>query len=332
VLNTPTDLGICKGEVINLNQPQTSYIFIAPNTGFTASADSTQFFFSPTATTDYQLFGYVGGGCEAKDTVEFTITVDQLPTASFEMVDSACGNSYVEIIFNGTGDNITTFDWQFDNPGILNGAGAGPYQLMWQRAGIQTVHVDVKTQNGCTDSYSEQIVTIQPEIETIADATITLGESIQLWGDAAPLFNKLMFQWTPNIYLDCDTCQHPYATPLNTTNYSVVVTDTWGCIDTAAVKITIDKNRTVNIPNAFTPNADGNNDRFVMYGDNIQNMQLSIYSRWGEKVFETTDIKTGWDGTFKGKSCSPGVYVYVVQITYIDAFSENRQGNFTLLK
>ena len=74
------------------------------------------------------------------------------------------------------------------------------------------------------------------------------------------------------------------------------------------------------LPNAFTPNGDGLNDIFRPVGNEISEFHMIIYDRWGQLVFETDDFEKGWDGTFKGRYCDPGVYAYV--LTYKSSKTE----------
>lgn len=66
------------------------------------------------------------------------------------------------------------------------------------------------------------------------------------------------------------------------------------------------------IPNAFTPNEDGTNDEFGIVGEGIEEMTFYIFNRWGEVIFESTEVNNKWNGTFKGEKCENGVYVYKV--------------------
>ena len=86
------------------------------------------------------------------------------------------------------------------------------------------------------------------------------------------------------------------------------------------------------VPQAFSPNQDGNNDILFVYGGQIVDIQFQIYDRWGEMVFSTNDPFEGWDGTFNGKSCSSGVYVYMARVTYFDGDLETITGNVTLVR
>ena len=88
------------------------------------------------------------------------------------------------------------------------------------------------------------------------------------------------------------------------------------------------------VPNAFSPNGDGLNDVFRPAANEIVEFSMVIYNRWGQQVFETRDLSEGWDGTFNGSYCEPGVYIYI--LTYKDSINsgsvKKMHGNVTLLR
>lgn len=86
------------------------------------------------------------------------------------------------------------------------------------------------------------------------------------------------------------------------------------------------------VPNAFTPNGDGDNDRFGVSGRGIEEMTMQIYNRWGEMIFETDDLAEGWDGTFAGKALSNGVFVYKLYAKNADTDYLVKRGSVTLVK
>jgi gliding motility-associated-like protein len=86
------------------------------------------------------------------------------------------------------------------------------------------------------------------------------------------------------------------------------------------------------VANVFSPNGDGFNDVLHLKGKGISQFLFTIYDRWGEKVFETTDISIGWDGNFKGKPMDPGVFVYYVTGKLENGDAINKKGNVTLLR
>ena len=91
---------------------------------------------------------------------------------------------------------------------------------------------------------------------------------------------------------------------------ALVVKNKWGCADTVVKTITINEDFAIYLPNTFTPNDDGINDVFAPKGLGVVKYTMTIYDRWGEKLFSTNDFTKGWDGTYKGVNCKNDVYVY----------------------
>ncbi|WP_443945859.1 putative Ig domain-containing protein [Pedobacter sp. AW1-32] len=88
----------------------------------------------------------------------------------------------------------------------------------------------------------------------------------------------------------------------------------------------------VYIPNAFTPNNDGKNDFFLIYGNTIQSARMNVYTQWGQLIFQSDNVTRGWDGTYKGVNQPIGVYVYMVEIQFNDGTSTMKKGTITLLR
>ncbi len=96
--------------------------------------------------------------------------------------------------------------------------------------------------------------------------------------------------------------------------------------------VTIVPHDDIFIPNAFSPNGDGNNDVLMVYGANIKEMTFSVYNRWGNVVFSSEDQSSGWDGTKDGKPLESGVYAYKLRLLFTDETVSVRGGNITLMK
>jgi gliding motility-associated-like protein len=86
------------------------------------------------------------------------------------------------------------------------------------------------------------------------------------------------------------------------------------------------------VPNAFTPNGDGQNDVFMVMGNKLDEFTMVIYNRWGEKVFESQDANMGWDGTFEGKELPSDVFAYMVRLRCFNGEIFEKQGNVSLLR
>jgi gliding motility-associated-like protein len=143
------------------------------------------------------------------------------------------------------------------------------------------------------------------------------------------------YVWSPAESLDNPYIRNPVASPSATTTYKVLVATSEGCTgqDTITVFVSpeLAKNG-IEIPNAFTPNGDGRNDcfsaRFLGY---ITNLKLSVYDRWGNRVFYTTNPSQCWDGSNKGKQLQSDVFVYQLSATTMCG-DIVKQGTVTLIR
>lgn len=105
-----------------------------------------------------------------------------------------------------------------------------------------------------------------------------------------------------------------------------------GCADTVCKTVAADVRTAIDLPTAFTPNGDGANDILFVRGGAIETMNLKIFNRWGQLVFESNSLNSGWDGTFKGKPQEMDAYGYILNATFIDGSTARKQGNVTLIR
>ena len=114
--------------------------------------------------------------------------------------------------------------------------------------------------------------------------------------------------------------------------YSLTVWDEHNCRNTGTVKITENCHSQVFIPTAFTPNKDGLNDMFLPVVYEIQGMEMQIYNRWGQKLFESSSMEEGWDGTYKGTPCPMENYYYHITIVTGNGEKESFTGLVALVR
>lgn len=121
----------------------------------------------------------------------------------------------------------------------------------------------------------------------------------------------------------------------------LVASNDYGCTDTASNDIVVTSD--IVFPNVFTPNVKGpnggaydvndySNDVFFPYASGITEYNLKIFNRWGELIFESNDLKVGWDGYFKDKLCQQDAYVWKADVKFFDGRTYNRTGSVTLLR
>jgi gliding motility-associated-like protein len=131
------------------------------------------------------------------------------------------------------------------------------------------------------------------------------------------------------------TEEHPSTVYAVAGTYPVTLyalSDEVGCEDSITKEIIVKDAVGVFIPTAFSPNGDGANDVFNIKTKNATVEQVMIFNRWGEKIFETNDIREGWDGSYLGVVQPLGVYAYVVKAVFIDNTEKVYSGNVTLVK
>ena len=168
------------------------------------------------------------------------------------------------------------------------------------------------------------------------DVTIELGDTVEI--NPLTQASGLNYSWTPDTGLSCANCLNPVAQPAETTLYYFLIEDTDGCKAVDSILITVEFTPKVYVPNVFSPNNDGLNDTFYLFGDGIAEVKiLRIFDRWGEKVFEKANFPAneplyGWDGYFKGKPMNSDVYAYYATINFLDGSEKIVKGDVTLLR
>lgn len=200
----------------------------------------------------------------------------------------------------------------------------------------ETFEVNIVNVAGCS---LDTMVTIQlfnfvPPLDITTDKdTVREGETAQLM---ATENGGYIYQWQFDPTLDQLDIADPIASPVETTTYVLDIRDQNGCLNQAFITIVVFNPAClppfVYVPNAFTPNGDGRNDVFKVFGDPIDEMELIIYDRWGEKVFESNQKDNGWDGSFRGKALSPDVYAYYVKVRCFNGQEYITKGNVTLIR
>lgn len=231
------------------------------------------------------------------------------------------------------------------------GGGAGPYLFGLSQGNLgndslftgltpNAYLVYVLDGLGCLESFPATVAPPPPlALQTSVDVAIRMGESTQL--DAFTINDQnVLFSWSPPDSLSCTDCPDPLAFPLRTTGYTVTALDTVSlCSASGFLRVTVSEQRELYFPNVFSPDGDGRNDRFTLYGGPEVRLikYLQIYNRWGSLVFERTNFlpgneADGWDGTYRDKSLEPGVYLYFAEVEFLDGIVQKYGGDITLIR
>jgi gliding motility-associated-like protein len=278
---------------------------------------------SSSAISTYTVTYTTPGPCTNSSTVTVTITTVPTATASASIV--VCAGESINLTATGGG----TYSWSGPTPFTSSVQNPVISSATVANSGTYTVTVD---NGGCTDTAQVNVlVNSLPVANAGSDVMITLGESTPL-----NVSGGTSYVWTPAEGLSCSNCSNPVATPIETTTYCVTTT-TGSCSasDCMTVKVqAICDNDNLGVPNAFSPNNDGNNDLFCLqgWGECIDQFTVLIFDRWGEKVFESNESDFCWDGTFRGKVLDPAVFVYFISASSSQGDLIHKKGNITIIR
>jgi gliding motility-associated-like protein len=128
-----------------------------------------------------------------------------------------------------------------------------------------------------------------------------------------------------------DTVSHQY-NATGTYNACLIAINDYGCTDTVCKAVDALVNPLLDVPNAFTPGRFGTNAIIKVNGFGIAKMNWKIYNRWGKLIFETTDRRLGWDGTYKGEIQPMDVYAYTLDVEFTDGKKLRKTGDITLIR
>lgn len=192
--------------------------------------------------------------------------------------------------------------------------------------GNTALSVAVTDEYGCTATAPLLLTTFpEPFIDAGMDRVIEFGDHVQLNATG-----NGTFQWQPAFTLSADSVQSPVAYTLESTTYTVTITDANGC--TATDMVTVILPGTLFVPNTFTPNGDGYNDFFGAWGKDLATMELLVYNRWGELIWTTENLNGRWDGTYNGHDSPIDTYVWKVKATDVAGKQHDSIGHVNLLR
>lgn len=223
--------------------------------------------------------------------------------------------------------------------------GVAPYTFQWTNGdntatlkNVQpgTYNVTIRDAAGCALDTSVTILNTNSfKVEIEGAGHIELGETVDLKATSTGS-DEVSYTWVPAFGLQCPSCANVTVRPAETTTYKVTAIDAiYGCTAIAEATVQVGTDNTVFIPNAFTPNGDGQNDLLQLYGSlqGIRYFQLLVFNRWGEKVYETNDQFFAWDAIYKGEKLEPAAYLYVMKVVHLNnETSRTFKGSITLLK
>lgn len=254
----------------------------------------------PIVTTTYHVVGSIGK-CIAED--DITISPVPYPAADAGPDQTICLGGSAQL--NATGGSI--YSW---SPTAFLTAANIPNPVSVQPFDNVRYVVTVRDILGCPKPGRDTMILYVANIIADAgprDTSVVLGQPLQL--DASGSTN---YSWTPATWLSNPGIKNPISLPQNDIEYVVRVSNDVGCFDTDSIRVRVFKIKPdLYVPNAFTPNDDGDNDIFRPIPIGLKSVDLfRVYNRWGQMLYSGTGNGSGWDGRFAGRKQETGTYVW----------------------
>jgi gliding motility-associated-like protein len=287
------------------------------------------------------------------DPTQGTLTIDLIVTNNLGCMDTISQEVIVGLlldyeIFHPTceiSDSTTLEVNLLNQPGVFDISWAPQSAILnGQNTTTPTVNLQndsvfyftIEYDNDCI--FEDSIVVINENKDIMLSATATPDSIFE--GNTSQLeatgLDIISYEWTPTETLNDPNIFNPLASPEVTTTYTVIGTDSQGCMDTTFVLVAlIDilcEEPYLFMPNAFTPNGDSENDVLFVEGNVIDEMYLAIYNRWGEKVFESEDKSIGWNGMYKNELLEPDVYGFYLRVKCVNGEEYFKKGNISLIR
>jgi len=297
-------------------------------------------------TSPYTYSWTSGAGSSASVTglAPGTYTATVTDNAGCTSTVSVIINEPAAITPNSSGSNVDCTTGSGGSITTTASGGTGAYSYSWSPGGQTTsslsglqpgnYSVTITDANGCTATQSTSVSTSGSLVVT---ATPSYSEINSGGSVAIQTTGGTTYSWTPATDLSCADCPDPIASPIVSTEYIVTTADANGCSgqDTVYIKVTIQCGEYF-VPTAFSPNENGPsaNDHLCLFGNPacISELDFAIYNRWGEVVYQTTDITKCWDGTYKDKPMDSGIFVYKLYVKLVDGTVIENSGNTTLVR
>ena len=255
----------------------------------------------------YYILEVTNGSCVLSDTIAVQVR-DKVEIFAEDITICEGDTAHLEV----TGD-AESYTW-INAVGLSDPTSATPFVIPSET----TTYMVIGEYGQCESDTQLVVVEVLPladihlpEIEYFAEGDVVNMNANVTNGD------NFTYTWSPPLGLSCTDCPDPSVEPEEDIIYHLTVLNDLGCLDSASIllrKIFICNDELIMVPNAFTPNGDGNNDKFNVWSE-LQIGMVRIYNRWGEVVFEDVGGKKGWDGTYKGEKLNRDVFVYYIEAT-----------------
>jgi trimeric autotransporter adhesin len=325
---------ICQGSSATVTATGASGYAWTPATGLSTTTGSVVVA-SPTVSTTYTITGTAVSGCTA--TAVAAVGVNAAPVVTLGLNSVGCAPLCVSFT-SSSSTPAQSCQWNFGNGNGL--AGCNTYYCYYV-AGSYSISLTVTDFIGCVGTGTAS-ATVYPVPDANFNATpqptSILEPEIQFIDLTS---NAVISSWSwdfgvQGLLSDTSRVQHPKYLYQDTGSYLVqlVVSTAYGCTDSIVRLVRINDDYELYVPSAFSPNADGVNEVFLpmMSGVQLDSYKFYVFDRWGNQVFESTELYKGWDGTYKGDVVMEDVYVWKIELRTTEGVKKRAQGHVSVLR
>jgi gliding motility-associated-like protein len=330
LLFVPTSpLKVCKNETLNFNVGNFENIEWQPAT-YLDNANSGSVVCNPDATVTYHITATNNLGCSNTADIQVDV-IDKLVLTSIP--DSTiCPHTSVQLIAAVTDEPTSGVQYTWSATGKLNAYDiANPVAYLAERTERYNVIVNA---GNCVADTAEVTINVSslPVIEVSSSVTTTANSEVEVYASSTSNLNYL---WEATDEIACPTCRKTTITPTQSQTVFVTGTNSVGCSTKDSLRITVvgcDPNSIV-LPNTFTPNGDGTNDKLFIRSNALSSINyFRVFDEWGKLVYESKDLAEGWDGNIKGSPAATSVYIYTLQGTCDNGKEVLKNGDVMLLR
>jgi PKD repeat protein len=329
IVKAAPDVLICRGSSISISASGADLYNWYPNDALSCT-DCPAPLAKPLKSTFYTVKGATNFGCFSYDTINVTVINDFRITVSRN--DSICIGDSIQLLATGA----KFYDWS-PSTGLSSNNIQNPVAKPTKTTRYRVIGYD---EYGCfrDTNYVTISVSEYPKVDLGPDQLLSTGSLFVM----NPKYSSgpiKTWVWTPGKDLSCTNCEKPTVRIRNQITYTANATNYFGCSGTDSITFKVFcENSQVYIPNAFTPDSDGLNDKFMVRASGIQIIKsFRVFNRWGEIVFEKVNFQPndpvfGWDGSIRGVIQGPDVFVYTVEVLCDNGIPYFYKGNVSLLK
>ena len=324
---------VCQFDSINIRSKVTpnwydKYMYSWSPGKFLDDSTRSAIIFTAGDTTDIKLTVTTSAGCIGTDSALILVHPGNFDSAFADI--SVCPGDIVRLIpnmyYQSALDGVTaTYLWQ---PGKYVSDSTDSTPIL-QAVTSEKFRAIGTSQFGCRDTFTFNVIVNPGPVLYLGDSVVLHpGEKHQINSQT----NCSYFRWFPPTGVSDTTISNPLLAPSVSTHYIIHASTEEGCSLVDSFDVRVDPSTLIDLPNAFTP-GQGSNSKFYILKKGIATISyFRIYNRYGSKVFETSNIDQGWDGTFNGQPQPFSVYVYEVEGVANDGTKFHKQGNVTLIR